>query len=434
MSSNNNKKNNRTNSNTVAQNNQIQPTESAAVNTTISEQPANNTTQQPANNTTQQPANNTTPQSANNTNTQPANNTTTQPANNTTQKEAEQQLNDIQNYESVNEVGGEDINGHTANEINDLYSEMNNLNNQKNQKNQQNQNLEGEELETAINNRIANENKNKNIKNQAVVNGMFKASANSVSSKVSDLTENISSNETLMLVIKVVLVIILLIILINIVKYFYVRWDVSKTNNPVLIKGTKSGKQAMVISQDPNHVNYIPIKRSVDKDGIEFSYAFWFVISDFAYKNGEWKHMFHKGNSSSYPNRAPGVWIHPTNNIVRVYMNTMKNMLEFVDVDNIPLRKWVHMVISVKNKYLMIYVNGLLKVKKELSSLPRQNYGNVWANLYGGFEGFLSKLQYYDHSISSIEVDNLVTQGPGSGSCIDTNEVPPYLDDSWWLS
>jgi hypothetical protein len=424
MSSNNNKKNNRTNSNTVAQNNQIQTTESAAVNTTIPEQPSNNTTQQPANNTT----------------TQPSNNTTTQPANNTTQKEAEQQLNDIQNYESVNEVGGEDINGNAANEINDLYSEMNNLNNQqnqknqKNQKNQQNQNLEGEELETAINNRIANENKNKNMKNQTVMTGMFKASANSVSSKVSELTENISSNETLMLVIKVVLVIILLIILINIVKYFYVRWDVSKTNNPVLIKGTKSGKQAMVISQDPNHVNYVPIKRSVDKDGIEFSYAFWFVISDFAYKNGEWKHVFHKGNSSSYPNRAPGVWIHPTNNIVRVYMNTMKNMLEFVDVDNIPLRKWVHMVISVKNKYLMIYVNGLLKVKKELSSLPRQNYGNVWANLYGGFEGFLSKLQYYDHSISSIEVDNLVTQGPGSGSCIDTNEVPPYLDDSWWLS
>ena len=237
-----------------------------------------------------------------------------------------------------------------------------------------------------------------------------------------------------MLVIKVVLVIILLIILVNIVKYFYIRWDVSQTNSPVLIKGTKSGKQAMVISQDPNHVNYVPIKRSVDKDGIEFSYAFWFVISDFAYKNGEWKHMFHKGNSSSYPNRAPGVWIHPTNNIVRVYMNTMKNMLEFVDIDNIPLRKWVHMVISVKNKYLMIYVNGFLKVKKELSSLPRQNYGNVWANLYGGFEGFLSKLQYFNHSITAVEVDNLVTEGPGNGSCIDTNEVPPYLDDSWWLN
>jgi hypothetical protein len=418
MSSNNNKKNNnRTNSNAATQNNQV---------------PAINNTTQTQEQETETVANNTTQESqAVDTTQQPINNNTQQPINNTTPQQAEEQLNNIKNYEATNDIGGEDMEENTSKQINKLYNEINNLNNKKNQ---QNQNLEGEELQNAINNKIANENKNKNAKNQQAVSGMFKASTNTVSSKVSELSENISSNETLMLVIKIVLIVILLIILINIVKYFYVRWDVSKTNNPVLIKGTKSGKQAMVISQDPNHVNYVPIQRSVDKDGIEFSYAFWFVISDFAYKNGEWKHMFHKGNSSSYPNRAPGVWIHPTNNIVRVYMNTMKNMLEFVDVDNIPLRKWVHMVISVKNKYLMIYVNGLLKVKKELSSLPRQNYGNVWTNLYGGFEGFLSKLQYFDHSISSIEVDNLVTQGPGNGSCIDTNEVPPYLDDSWWLN
>jgi hypothetical protein len=212
------------------------------------------------------------------------------------------------------------------------------------------------------------------------------------------------------------------------------KWSANKVGSPLLINGTKNGKQAMVISQDPNHTNYIPINRSVNKDGIEFSYSFWFVISDLTYKNGEWKHMFHKGNSSSYPNRAPGVWIHPNNNIIRIYMNTMKEMLEYVDIDNIPLRKWVQMTIVVKNRSLSIYVNGFLKIRKELSSLPRQNYGNVWTSLFGGFDGYLSQLQYFDHALEAQEINDMVGNGPSQGSCIDTKEKPPYLDDSWWLN
>ncbi len=259
---------------------------------------------------------------------------------------------------------------------------------------------------------------------------MFNSGAN----KVTEYYETATGNETFMLIFKVILGTIFLIILINIVKYFYIKWNTNRVGSPVLIDGSKNGKQAMVISQDPNHTNYIPINRSVNKDGIEFSYSTWFVISDLSYKNGEWKHMFHKGNSSSYPNRAPGVWIHPTNNSIRIYMNTMKEMLEYVDIDNIPLRKWVHMVIIVKNRSLNVYINGFLKIRKELTSLPRQNYGNVWINLFGGFDGYLSELQYFDHAVEPEAINDMVIKGPSKGSCIDTKEKPPYLDDSWWLN
>jgi hypothetical protein len=260
--------------------------------------------------------------------------------------------------------------------------------------------------------------------------GMFQSTANTVS----EYTQEISSNDTLMLVIKVILVLVLFIVLIQIVKYYYIKWDLAQTSSPMLIDGTKNAKNAFVISQDPNHTNYVPIQRSVNQDGIEFSYAVWFLINDFSYKQNEWKHMFHKGNSSSYPNRAPGVWIHPNSNMIRVYMNTMKTLLEFVDIDNIPLRKWVHLVITIKNRDLLIYINGYLKIRKELSSLPRQNYGDVWVNMYGGFEGYLAKLQYFDRALTLPEISEIVTNGPGAGNCIDTKEMPPYLDDSWWLS
>ena len=44
-----------------------------------------------------------------------------------------------------------------------------------------------------------------------------------------------------------------------------------------------------------------------------------------------------KGNKTSFPIRSPGVWIHPNNNALRIYMNTYENPLEYIDLDNIPL-------------------------------------------------------------------------------------------------
>jgi len=313
---------------------------------------------------------------------------------------------------------------------NNLNKDFNNLNKEMNTLKKINTNIT---TNNTSNKSTSNTTNSTNKRNEGVQK-MFSSAANKVADKVSEIKEEVSSNDTLMLVLKVVLVLILVIILINIIKYFYIKWNIDQTSNPMLIDGTKNAKNALVISQDPSHTNYVPIQRSVNQDGIEFSYALWFLVNDFNYKQGEWKHIFHKGNSSSYPNRAPGVWIHPNSNMIRIYMNTMKTLLEYVDIDNIPLRKWVHLTIVLKNRFLLIYVNGFLKIRKELTSLPRQNYGNVWTNMYGGYEGYLAKLQYFDKAITPEQIDELVTKGPGTGSCIDSKEVPPYLDDSWWLN
>ena len=314
---------------------------------------------------------------------------------------------------------------------NNLNKDFNNLNKEMNNFKKINTNINVNNTTNTAN--TANTTNNTNKRNEGVKK-MFSSAANKVADKVSEIKEEVSSNDTLMLVLKVILVLILVIILINIIKYFYIKWNVDQTSNPMLVDGTKNAKNALVISQDPSHTNYVPIQRSVNQDGIEFSYSLWFLINDFNYKQGEWKHIFHKGNSSSYPNRAPGVWIHPNSNMIRIYMNTMKTLLEYVDIDNIPLRKWVHLTIVLKNRFLLVYVNGFLKIRKELTSLPRQNYGNVWTNMYGGYEGYLAKLQYFDKAITPEQIDELVTKGPGTGSCIDSKEVPPYLDDSWWLN
>ena len=114
-------------------------------------------------------------------------------------------------------------------------------------------------------------------------------------------------------------------------------------------------------------------------------------------------------------------------------MNTIEKKDNIIDIDNIPINKWLHVSIVVKQKVITIYINGNIKKSKVLSSIPRQNFGNIWVNLYGGFDGFISKLKYSRKALSYSDVENIVAEGPSNDSCSLSGSKPPYLDDDWWL-
>ena len=259
---------------------------------------------------------------------------------------------------------------------------------------------------------------------------------------------NFSSVNKYLIILFIAIIFILLIVF---AKYLVVKYSSYVDTSPYLIKGTKSAKHSVVINQDPESINYIQIRRSENKDGMEFTYSFWMLIMDVNYKRGDWKHVFHKGNNTSYPNRAPGVWIHPTKNSLRVYMNTFDNILEYVDVDDIPVKKWFCVqlvlqninsqsdeakdIIAQDNNHVIdVYVNGQLKKSKLLNSVPKQNNGDLWVNLFGGYDGYLSKLRYYAEAVDENTIENIVKEGPASVITSDTGEMPPYLNDSWWFN
>jgi hypothetical protein len=208
----------------------------------------------------------------------------------------------------------------------------------------------------------------------------------------------------------------------------------SKNNSPWIINGSVNGKNSKQIIQDPKNENSITLYRSDNQEGgAVFSYSFWFVIENMQYKYGEWKHMFHKGNKSSNPNRAPGVWIHPNKNALRIYMNTYTNIKEHVDIDNIPIKRWIHCVIVLNGIYLDVYINGHLKKRKKLDGMPKQNFGDLWLSLYDGFDGYLSNMQYFRKALSYYEIENITKTGPSKQECLDSGQLPPYLNDDWWF-
>lgn len=265
-------------------------------------------------------------------------------------------------------------------------------------------------------------------------------------SKSELIIESINNNKFLQVGVGFIVGIIC-IIFILFIKFILYRFNRNKKASPYLIKGTQSGKKTRIVYQDPESDNSIPIVRSRDeKGGIEFSYSLWLNVNDWInYKTGLWKHVFHKGSSSSDPNAfeqtnntnsliaSPGLWFHKDTNSLRIYLNTFHNMNEYIDVDNIPANKWFHLSIIVRETSLNLYVNGYLKQKYTLSSLPRQNFGNVYFGLNGGFDGFISNVRYYDYALSSAEINGAINNMPSTINCVNNSgNAPPYLNTNWW--
>ena len=78
----------------------------------------------------------------------------------------------------------------------------------------------------------------------------------------------------------------------------------------------------------------------------------------------------HKGNDSSWPDRSPGVWLHPKKNAMRVYMNTFKHIAEYTDIEDLP-NKWFHVVIAVRQRNLDVFINGNLVKRHNLEGIPK---------------------------------------------------------------
>ena len=277
-----------------------------------------------------------------------------------------------------------------------------------------------------------NLNSSRNNRLSAKNNSSNNSSSNSNSNNINN-TDN-SNSESL---IRDIIIAIVILLIVGLVVYFFMRYFKSimlgKHNSPWILQESKNAKNSLVITQDPKNENSITLYRSDNSSsGAEFTYSFWFVIENLEYKYGEWKHMFHKGNKSSKPNKAPGVFLHPEKNSIRIYMNTLQKIKEYVDIDDIPMKKWVHMAIVLKGKYLDIYVNGYLRKRHELSGVVKQNFGDLWINLFGGFEGYMCKMRYFRYAVEYDEIESIVRAGPSDSACGDSGDKPPYLDDNWW--
>ena len=220
-------------------------------------------------------------------------------------------------------------------------------------------------------------------------------------------------------------------------------WFFGPNNSPKLINGMVDAKQTIIIPQDPNASGAKTISRSVNgPNGIEFTWSVWVFIDDTP--SSQYRHIFSKGNADidpetglNFPNNAPGLYIEPNTNALTVIMNTYNNINEQVTIRDIPLNKWVNVIIRCKNTTLDIYINGTITKSLQLTGVPKQNYGDVLVALNGGFSGYISNLWYYDYALGTSAIYNLAKNGPNTrmvGSSSMNLKNPNYLSVRWFFA
>ena len=240
------------------------------------------------------------------------------------------------------------------------------------------------------------------------------------------------------------LIIFMFILLLN-VGISLIAWLVKPSPSPKLINGMIDATQMVTFAQDPSSNGSTTIYRSNNaNDGIEFTWSVWILINNLQYLEGQYKHVFYKGNNNlesnglNFPNNAPGLYIAPNTNALVVMMNTFNDINEETVIPDIPLNKWVNVIIRCQNNKLDVYINGTITRSVQLMGVPKQNYGDVFVAANGGFNGYISNLWYYNYALGTSEISNISTKGPNttltnSSSINTTMKDPNYLSLRWYF-
>lgn len=251
-----------------------------------------------------------------------------------------------------------------------------------------------------------------------------------------------------------ILVIIVFLFLLNL-GILAIQYFMGSSDSPYLIDGMIGGNEPQTITQDPKNNKSILIKRSNNQEsGIEFTWSTWIRIDEL--KSGtdinKYQHIFHKGEKDNFDedgiakvNNAPGLYVKqitPENKAnfasLKIIMSTTESGNDnFIEVDDIPLKQWVNVIIRLQNTTLDIYINGTVSGRYNLSDVPFQNFYDVHVCQNNGFTGKLSNLRYYDSALNIFQITKIVNNGPNLTALEDSQKLQNnynYLSTSWYTS
>jgi hypothetical protein len=222
---------------------------------------------------------------------------------------------------------------------------------------------------------------------------------------------------------------ILIVIVFIVLVFMFIRYLISDPNT---LQYIKSGKDASTISASS-------LAKNGEAEASNFAYSVWFYVNDWNYRYGEPKVILGRmgakspEGTGSIPgvsgiNPCPAIVLGAVENNVSVSLacypgattsttaSTTNTIIHTCMVANVPIQKWVNLVVSVYGRSMDLYIDGKL-VRTCL--LPGTAQVNSSSNLYvtpkGGFDGWTSKIQYYPNSLNPQEVWNIYASGYANG-------------------
>ena len=81
------------------------------------------------------------------------------------------------------------------------------------------------------------------------------------------------------------------------------------------------------------------------------------------------------------------------------------------DIVDIPIQRWIHIGVTLSNRTLDVYINGELSRSCTLENVPLKNGGDIFINQDGGFNGYISNLQYISHAVNESHIKGVYNKG-----------------------
>ncbi len=177
------------------------------------------------------------------------------------------------------------------------------------------------------------------------------------------------------------------------------------------------------------------------------AYSLWFFVNDYSQDYSKEKQVLHHVT----PNTTDGVMVNlaaNTNDLlvaVKIAQDTSVGSTDpshhICQVNNIPIQKWIHLVVSIHGRIIDIYMNGKLVRSCLASAVPAisglsandvkiggatSDVNNISTLLstdtvvgVPGWSGYFAKFEYYPEAIDPQTVYYLYRAGYGGGSFLD---------------
>lgn len=179
-------------------------------------------------------------------------------------------------------------------------------------------------------------------------------------------------------------------------------------------------------------VNYNNYKNGLDTS--YFSYSFWLYVNNnnSLYKNNwsnyrysEWKSIFYAGNRGiegedvSGLRQFPGFWFSPKLNNIVLLFQTESNLVERMEIMDVPMNQWFNLVLVVENRSASVYINCKMENNFSLvNSSPNISEYNLYIakdektnyEKKNGFPGFIANLSYYSYSLNQSQINQICNE------------------------
>lgn len=220
----------------------------------------------------------------------------------------------------------------------------------------------------------------------------------------------------------------------------------------IIIKLIYSGSPVLSTIQDGSTMTTIePTKLQGGVTGANsgnFTYSVWFYVNDWNYRYGEPKVIFGRMTSSSdssSKSSVPGVsGIDPCPSVIlgaiqnnlsialacypgansSADVSDTNSIVHTCNVANIPIQKWVNLLVSVYGRSMDVYIDGKLVKTCLLPGIAKINNDSpIYVTPKGGFSGWTSKLQYWPNPTDPQTAWNIYMQGYGGSSMLSEYKV-----------